>query len=143
MSNVRPFHDLSKKTESAGPDWQRVVDGIKLLLSALPPDEQERVLREVAEKIPSIPAPRAGNVLGAVVKLLPRRPQWTLDEIKRGVASRGVEATPKEIYNSLGYLVRKGRVRRIGYGQYAVGGAGIVTSDDLGGEPPPMEDGEI
>lgn len=30
-----------------------------------------------------------------------------------------IEATDKEIYNAIGNLKRRGRIRRLGYGQYA------------------------
>ncbi len=120
------------------PNRQKIADAIKLLLSTLSTDEQEGILQEITEVIRPIPAPRAGDVLGAVVRLLPRRSKWTVEEIKQEVASKGVDATPKEIYNSLGYLVRKGRVRRTGYGRYLVEGAEYRTLDDLG--LPPLRD---
>jgi hypothetical protein len=143
MSNVRVFPTVLKSAAAAEPDWRKLVDGIKLVLHALPPDQQQLAFDELTAALRPIPAPRAGQVLATIVRLLPRKADWTVDDIKQEVASRGVEATPKEIYNSLGYLVRKGHVRRIGYGQYVIDGAGVVTSDTLGGEPPPMEDGEI
>lgn len=97
-----------------------IIDAVKLLLSTLSVDEQERALQEITEEIRPIPAPRAGDVLGAIIKFLPRRPQWTMREIKNEVAATGVDATDKEVYNSIGYLTRKRHIKRIGYGQYVV-----------------------
>jgi hypothetical protein len=134
MSNVTPF-------SHGQPDQhrQKIGEAIKLLLSALPPAEQDRLLQEIIDAIRPIPAPRAGEVLGAIVRFLPRRRQWTVDDIKREVAALSIEAAPKEIYNSMGYLVRKGRVKRIGYGRYLVDGAELRSLDDLG-LPPDYED---
>jgi hypothetical protein len=131
MSRVVPFPD-----HAADPNRQKIADAIKLLLSTLSHLEQESVLREVTEEIRPIPAPRAGEVLGAVVRLLPqRRTEWTVEEIKQGIAEQGVPASAKEVYNSLGYLTRKKRIRRVGYGRYLVDGGLLETADDLGLEP--------
>lgn len=119
---------------------QKIVGAVRMLFSALPTLEQQRVLRELTDVLGPIPAPRAGEVLGTIVRLLPRRHKWNVTELKEQVAEEGVQATAKEVYNALGYLTRKGHVQRVGYGRYVVGGAGIVTSDDLGGEPARDED---
>jgi hypothetical protein len=139
MSNIRDF-PVAPKRHDAEPDWRKLVDGFKLMLGALPPDQQQLAVDELTAMLRPIPAPRAGAVLGTLVRLLPRRAEWTVEEIKQEIASRGIEATPKEVYNSLGYLVRKGRVRRVGYGQYVVDGVGLTTTDDLGLEPPRYDD---
>jgi hypothetical protein len=142
MSNVIP---LPPPPESAtgGPDdpsRQKIADAIKLLLSTLSPDDQERVLDEITQVLRPIPAPRAGAVLGAVVQLLPRRTEWTVQDLKQEIAARGVDATPKEVYNSLGYLTRQKRIRRVGYGRYLVDDGLLITADDLGLEPARDED---
>ena len=111
-----------------------------MLFSALPTLEQQRILRELTDVLCPIPAPRAGEVLGAIVRMLPRRHDWNVADVKRQVSEEGVQATTKAIYNALGYLTRKGHIRRVGYGRYVMGGGGIVTSDDLGGEPARDED---
>lgn len=110
---------------------EKILDAIQSLLDALSPAEQERVLRAMR----SSATPRAGEVLGAVIRLLPSKSEWTVGEIKEDVAAAGIKATAKEIYNAIGYLRRRGHVERRGYGRYIVAGVGIVTSDDLGGEP--------
>jgi hypothetical protein len=130
----------AKPGERVDPNRRKIAGAIKLLLSTLSPDEQDRVLQEIIEAIRPIPAPRAGEVLGSIVRFLPRRVEWTVDEIKHEVAALRIEATPKEIYNSLGYLVRKGRVRRVGYGRYLVDGAELRTLDDLALPPARDED---
>jgi len=79
-------------------------------------------------------------VLGTIIKFLPSRSKWTVEEIKQQVAGAGVHAAPKEVYNALGYLTRKKYVKRVGYGRYLVDGGLLVTADDLGVEPMRNED---
>jgi hypothetical protein len=104
-------------------------------------EDRQDVLDKLIEILRPIPTPRAGEVLDAIVKLLPRRKDWTVQRLREEVADKGVSANPKEIYNAVGYLVRKGHMRRIGYGRYLVdGGAVIVASDDFGGPTASQED---
>jgi hypothetical protein len=137
MSSILPF-PTSNQPEPPDPNRQKIADAIKLLLSTLPPVEQDRVLREITDEIRPIPADRP--VLGTVVRLLPRRTEWTVRELKQEIAAHGVAASAKEIYNSLGYLTRKKRIRRVGYGRYLVDGGLLETADDLGLEPARDED---
>jgi hypothetical protein len=108
---------------------------------ALSEQDREDVLDELIEQLRPIPTPRAGEVLDAIVKLLPRRKDWTTQDLKEGVTEKGVSANPKEVYNAIGYLVRKGHMRRIGYGRYVVNGTVVVASDDFGGQTTSQEDG--
>jgi len=135
-----PKHSASASDAATDPRSREIAEEIAALLRTLSEPEQDRVLRMVTGAIRPIETPRAGEVLGTVVRLMKGGSQLTVDTVKRGVASEGVEATSKEIYNALGYLTRKGHVKRIGYGRYVVDGVGIVTSDDLGGEPARYED---
>ncbi|MBS0247396.1 MAG: hypothetical protein JSR61_12310 [Proteobacteria bacterium] len=85
-------------------------------------------------------APRAGEVLGTIIRLLPKQKAWSVAELKQHVDQAGVQATDKEIYNAVGYLTRKGRVRRVAYGRYLVDGMLVETADDFGGESSRHED---
>ncbi len=115
-------------------------EAILKLFSELSPVEQAQVFAELSKSVNSIPAPRAGDVLGTLIRVLPRTGQCTVGEIKQNIKAAGVPASPKEIHNALGYLTRKGQIRRVGYGRYLFNGVGIVTSEDLGGEPARYED---
>lgn len=103
---------------------------IRALLDTLSPAEQERVLRVIQPA-----TPRAGEVLGTIVRLLPNKTDWTVSKVRQDVADAGIEATAKEVYNAVGYLARRGHVKRLGYGRYIVMGALFETSEDLGLEP--------
>jgi hypothetical protein len=120
---------------------QTVVNAIKQLVSGLSSADRARVLREITEIIRPIPVARAGEVLGAVVRLLPAQKTWTVDQLKQSIADQGLEAPPKEVYNAVSYLARKGHIRRVGYGRYVVEGVELVTAEDLGGPPSRHEDG--
>lgn len=121
------------------PQSEKLVEIIKTAFGALSPLEQERVARELGKIIRPIPAPLAGQILAAVIRLLPERRVWTVEAIKEKIAELQIGASPKEIYNALGYLARRGHITRIGYGQYLVGGVAFETADDLGGEPSNVE----
>jgi hypothetical protein len=113
---------------------------VKTLLTTLPEVDRERFYREIVATVRSMTAPRAGEVLGTIVRLLPERKSWTVAELKQRVEERGISATAKEVYNAVGYLKRRGRVTRVAYGRYMVDGVEVVTSDDLGLETTRHED---
>jgi len=104
-------------------------------------EDRQDVLDKLIELLRPIPTPRAGDVLGAIVKVLPRRKDWTVQDLREEVADKGVSANPKEVYNAIGYLVRKGHMRRIAYGRYMVEGGGVVVASyDFGGPTASQED---
>jgi hypothetical protein len=134
MSNVAPFRPKHSDLTNSDADAlsRTVFDAIKTLVSGLGPGERARLLDEITVIIRPIPTPRAGALMSIIVRLLPNRKSWTIDELKRGVAEQGVEAAPKEVYNAVSYLARKKHIRRVGYGRYIVEGVEVVTSEDLG-----------
>jgi hypothetical protein len=142
MSKLGPIPASPQAASSASfdPRSENILSAVRTLIRGLSPAEQEGLLSELTEILRPIPAPRAGDVLSAVVRLLPKQRAWTVEDLKKDIKARGVEASPKEVYNALGYLVRKGRVRRVGYGRYIVDGIELVTSDDLGGASTRHED---
>ena len=118
VTRRRPSPNPEPESEQApSEEMQAIIAAIRGLVRRLPRADQERVLREVTDQVRPLVAPRAGETLGAIVQLLPRRRHWTVEEIRKEVG-----ASAKDIYNALGYLTRKGQIRRIGYGRYLVGG---------------------
>jgi hypothetical protein len=122
-------------------DSQDIAEKIKALLESVPQEDQEAILESIAEFVKPIPVERAGDVLGAVVRFVQRKQEVTVDAVKEAVREAGLQASPKEVYNAIGYLTRKGHMRRVGYGRYTIDGVEYVTSDDLGGAPSRHEDG--
>lgn len=136
-----PASESSPERSEENPLLRPILAAIKTLVEGLSPEERARVLSEITEIIRPISAPRAGEILGKIIKLLPRQKNWTVEELKQQVAEEGIEAEPKEVYNAVSYLARKGHIRRIGYGRYVVDGVEIVTAEDLGGPSSRHEDG--
>ena len=128
-----------QRAESApDPDRLRVektLELIETLLSSLPKADRARFVRSLTATIKPMSGPRAGEVLGEIVRLLPQRQSWTVAELKQTIDERGITASPKEVYNAVSYLTRKGHIRRVGYGRYLIDGVPVVTADHLGGQP--------
>jgi hypothetical protein len=142
MTNVHTFPPPSGEEEERRARIKRIASGVlNSVFLALSEQDREDVLDEIIEQLRPIPTPRAGEVLDAIVRLLPRRKDWTAQHLREGVSEKGVSANPKEVYNAIGYLVRKGHMRRIGYGRYVVNGTVVVASDDFGGQTTSQEDG--
>jgi hypothetical protein len=114
---------------------ENVITAFKTLLGGLPPELQERVRAALFESFPQNSPPRPGQVLGTILKLVPRDRAFTIEEVKKKIEDEGIHATAKAIYNALGYLTRKNKIQRIGHGRYIIGDVSIVTSDELGGAP--------
>ena len=136
MSNVAPL--LTPAAASSGSDDPRVEQTlalVKTLIDSLPPQAREHFLREVAESLRPAVAPRAGEVLGTIVRFLSNRKDFTVAELKRQIDEQGVAASAKAIYNAIGYLTRKQHIRRVGYGRYLIDGIPVVTADEVGGQP--------
>ncbi|MBZ9753899.1 hypothetical protein LB524_01240 [Mesorhizobium sp. ESP6-5] len=141
MSNVARFPNASSKSTASQETVQaeQTLALIKTLLGSLPAAQRDLVARELLKVVGTPDSPKAGDVLSSVVSLMKHREEFTVAEVRQHVEDR-VGAAPKEVYNALGYLTRKGRLKRIGYGRYEVDGVGLSTSDDLGGEMDRHED---
>jgi hypothetical protein len=136
-----PNSDPSSAPEREHPDAatvqraKKLASAVRTLIAELPESEQQQLLNELRKKLHPISIPQAGDVLRAIVKLFPKRREWTVDDLKKDVHAQGVRAEAKEIYNALGYLTRKRKIQRIGYGRYIVEGVAFHASDDFGGAP--------
>ena len=139
-ANIAPSASHDSPSAIADRRSEQISSLIKTLIRELPADERDKLFAEITEMLHPISAPKAGAVLGTIVRLLPKQRDWTVQDLKRDVTARGVEASPKEIHNALGYLTRKGQIRRVAYGRYVVEGVEVVTSDDLGGASSRHED---
>ncbi len=54
-----------------------------------------------------------------IFKIINDRYFIEIGDIRAAVAAAGVTPTRKQIYNALGHLTRRGKVRKLGYGAYA------------------------
>lgn len=138
MSRPIPF----KKAEQSPPSDDHTIELLWKVFEKLAPEQQSAFARQIAEKT-NIETQRGSEVLKAIVKVLPFLPkekEWTVSDLKERVEEVGVMAAPKEFYNAVGYLKRKGDVTRVGYGRYMIGGALLTTTEDFGGETTRHED---
>ena len=134
MSNVVSLPASSERPNARSSDrGDALISAIKVMFGELTPAQQEKLRTDLEGIVRPIPAPRAGDVLGAVIRLFPKQPEWTVQELLRRLEEGGVEHTTKEVYNALGYLTRKQKIQRTGHGRYSIGGVPVVTSDELGG----------
>jgi len=140
MTNVHPLSPQNNDPERRA-RIEKIAAGVaNSVFEALSDEDRQDVLDKLIEMLRPIPTPRAGEVLEAIVKLLPLRRDWTAQHLKAEVSAKGVSASPKEIYNAIGYLARKGHIQRVGYGHYVVGGTVIVSADEFGGAPSRVEE---
>src|SRR4051794_35920181 len=101
MSNISPIKkEVDPTPARLDPRSESIAATIKVLFGELPVDQQQNLLTELTEILRPIPAPKAGDVLGAIIRFLPRKREWTVDDVKRNVDATGVSASPKEIYNA-------------------------------------------
>jgi hypothetical protein len=133
MIAASPIDNLDRNADDSRAE--NVLGAIKLLLADLPPAQQDWIHSEISKHLKPIAAPRAGEVLGAIIRLVPKDRTWTIEDVKKSVESQGIPATAKAIYNALGYLTRKKKIVRVGHGRYMVDGEMVITSDSLGGAP--------
>lgn len=134
MSAIAPFPQPPKReqAEPSSPEAAKLLEAIWALVPLLPVEDQQRLADDIVKAVRPIPAFRSGDVLNSVVRFLPKRSQWTAKAIREEVAASGVQATSREVFNAIGYLIRKGRVKRMGSGQYLVDGVGFTTADNFG-----------
>ncbi len=142
MANAEFSSSRKDESDPSGidPAVRPILSAIKAALADLSPLQRAQLLAELAVLQPALSAPRAGEILGKIIRLLPRQRTWTVEQVKQCVADEGISAEPKDVYNAMTYLARKGRITRLGYGRYSIDGAVIETCDDLGLEKSKNED---
>ena len=124
---------------------ESILAAIMTLIAGLTAADRARVLEEITKAFRPIQQPRAGSgdVLAEIVRLLPEKRSWTVEQIKQRVESRGVQTEPKAIYNALTYLKRRNDIIHHGYGRYSVQGMHFVTSEEAGGTPTSHEQHDV
>lgn len=132
--------------EYSSPAYGQIAERIRGLWSVLPIDDRHLLLDVLTKETPRIiPASRAGAVMATVARLLPKRQEWSAQEIRKEVAATGIETTPKAVFNAIEYLAKKGRLEKLGggryrmregawYGEYREDGSVIISACDFGGD---------
>jgi len=111
---------------------KQLVTLARTLVKALPEDRQAVYLR----RHPWLsdgpdPASRHAVLVGIIQLFLSDRSrEWTPPEVEDALATQGIHANTKRVYNSLNYLSADGRLHRIGRGRYRAApglAAGVAT----------------
>lgn len=117
-----------------------VLKAVTTLLDSLSESDRQAVLRKYAASAKPISSRKAGEIMGIVLKFIPQKRPWTIGELKDEVLQQHTDANPKDIYNTINYLAKSGRIRRIGHGKYMVDGNLVVSADHFSDEPLPKDD---
>jgi hypothetical protein len=148
MSNVRQFPNQQPPRPEAHYSSEvsaAIADAIWGLFNKLPPEDKDALVSQLLKAArPLIPASRSGDVLATVARFLPKRRDWTAEQIRQEVSAAGITASSREVFNAIGYLIRKGHVVRkgggsyemsggVGYGQPREDGSIVTSAYDLGG----------
>ncbi|AIQ91179.1 protein of unassigned function [Methylobacterium oryzae CBMB20] len=112
------------------------------LLDTLPESRRQLVLQKLSAGSKPVSSRRAGDVTGIVLSFIKHkaREAWSVGQVKDEILRHYADTNPKEIYNSINYLAKTGRIKRIGYGKYMIDGNLVVSSDPLGEDPFPNDD---
>jgi hypothetical protein len=141
--------EKSQDNQAAAPHADSVLAATKTLIGALAPEERQWILGELAKAFQPTPEPKpepkaeSGDVLAVIIRLLPERRSWTVEEIRKRVKASGLKADPKVVYNALTYLKRRNDIVHHGYGRYTVEGMHFVTSEEAWGTPTPHEQHDV
>lgn len=119
------FEGARTDLDAANARLNRFAETIQLLLVGLPEPDRSELARKFAD-IRSGAQSRGGNVFNNVVALFKRdrRQEWSIPDIQSALAKSGAPAEPKAVSNTVTYLTKIGRLRRVGRGQYIVEGFG-------------------
>jgi hypothetical protein len=120
------FERARVERDAAENRLKRFAETIQLLLTGLPIKERDNFSRRF-EEIKSGIQNRGGELFGNVIALFKRdrREEWTIPEIHAALEKEGVPPDPKALLNTIAYLAKTGRLRRISRGQYVVTDYGI------------------
>lgn len=117
-----------------------VMKAVLTLLDALPEARRQMVLQKLTASSKPISSRKLSGTMGIVLDFIRDKRNLSISEIKEEVLQHHAETNPKEIYNTINYLAKTGRIKRIGHGRYMVDGNLVVSSDTLGENPFPNDD---
>ncbi|MFC5554095.1 hypothetical protein [Methylobacterium iners] len=117
-----------------------VMKAVLTLLDTLPEARRRSVLQRLSANSKPISGRKSGEVMGIVIDFIRDKRSWSVSEIKEEVLQHHSETNPKEIYNTINYLAKTGRIKRIGYGKYMVDGNLVISADQFSEEPFPNDD---
>ena len=126
--------DLDEERDAA------VMKAVMTLLDTLPEARRQIVMQKLSSSAKPIAARKASDMMGIVLSFIKQKQSWSVSQIKKEILQQHSNTDPKEIYNTVNYLAKSGRIRRVGYGKYVIDGNLVVSSDALGENPFPNDD---
>lgn len=117
-----------------------VMKAVLTLLDTLPEARRQMVLQKLAASSKPVSTRKSNETMGIVLDFIRGKRNWSISEVKEEILQHHAETDPKEIYNTINYLAKTGRIKRIGHGKYMVDGNLVVSSDTLGEDPFPNHD---
>lgn len=122
----------SKEFELSSPHAEKLAQIIWATFELLSVEDRQIVVDRLNTATRIITGSRAGDVLGTIVRFLPKRSKWTASEIRQELVTQGIDADQRTVFNAIGYLARKGSIQRLGGGRYLVDGVGLHIPDEQG-----------
>lgn len=95
----------------------QTLKAVMLLVDTLN-ERQREILRQ---RLRATTKPANGDLTQIVADVVTGEPRiWPMEDIRAAVEQRAPGHEPKQLYNSLSYLAKRGHLRRFGQGQYGV-----------------------
>lgn len=137
------FERASKAKDDAERALRRCVDTVTVLLPLLPDSEREGFQKRFeAIRNGETVETKGGEVYGNVIQLFKyaKRSEWTLPEIFAALVQLhgpeyGTTPKSKQVYNTVNYLEKVGRLVRVARGKYVVRdwGVGFESAEEIAG----------
>lgn len=112
-----------------------VMRAVLTLLDTLPEARRQLVLQKLSNSSKPVSTRKSSEVTGIVLKFIQNKKSWSVNEVKNEILQHHADTNPKDIYNTVNYLAKTGRIKRVGHGRYMIDGNLVVSSDAFGEEP--------
>ncbi|MEO9492394.1 MAG: hypothetical protein ABJM26_10795 [Anderseniella sp.] len=122
------YERVQNERNDANVRLARFNETIQLLMKSLPENEQsELVARFENIQQGKVTISRGGETYKNVISLfrLDRRPEWAIQEVQEELEKKGTAPETKALYNTISYLAKIGRLKRVGRGRYVIVDVGV------------------
>jgi hypothetical protein len=125
MNIVTPTSEFEDEPEARASRLIGIAESIRSLLADVSDHELITLQGFLADVLTGRPlAPQAGPVLAGALEFINRKRKsgkyFHVGELRDALHEKGVNSKPKDAYNALAYLGRKGYVRQVEYGRYEI-----------------------
>lgn len=124
----REYERAREERDAAIDRVARFEEVIRHFIEGLPAYDQAEFTKRFKEiREGSAALSRGGETFGNVIALFQKehRPEWSVTEIQSELRKAGAEPDQKSLYNTINYLAKTGRLKRVSRGRYVVADIGI------------------